>query len=101
MHRFFYSYYITNNMKYKIYVILLTLFSFVRKTEWWYQNDNSGFNGKISLNFILLYISCIVVYLLYKSRDKNRFLFIIISLMNIIDLLIYLQFYIGSIHVLD
>ena len=88
-------------MKYKIYVILLTLFSFVRDMEWWYQNDNSGFNSKISLNFILLYISCIVYYLLYKSGDKYRFLFIIILLMNIIDLLIHLQFYIGSIHVLD
>lgn len=88
-------------MKYKIYVLLLTLFSFVSEMEWWYENDNSGFNGKISLHFILLYISFIVGYLLYKSGDKYRFLFIIILLMNIICLLIHLQFYIGSIHVLD
>ena len=88
-------------MKFKIYITLLTLFCFVRQTEWWYQNDNSGFNGKISFHFILLYISFIVGYLLYNSRDKYRVLFMIILLINIISLLMYLQFYIGSIHVLD
>ena len=88
-------------MKYKIYVILLTLFSFVSKTEWWYKNDNSGFNGKISLYFILLYISFIVGYLLYISRDKYRNLFILILLMNIFGFFSRLHFYIGSIHVLD
>ena len=88
-------------MKYKIYTILLTLFSFISQTEWWYENYYSGFNGKISLHFILLYISFIVGYLLYKSGDKYRVLFIVILLMNIIGLLGHLQFYIGSIHVLD
>ncbi len=88
-------------MKYKIYVILLTLFSFVRKTEWWYQNDNSGFNGKISIHFILLYMSFIFGYLIYKSNDKYRILFIVLLLMNMINSFMYLRFCIATLHVLD
>ncbi len=88
-------------MKYKIYVILLTLFSFVRKTEWWYQNDNSGFNGKISIHFILLYMSFIFGYLIYKSNDKHRILFIVLLLMNMINSFMYLRFCIATLHVLD
>ncbi len=88
-------------MKYKIYVILLTLFSFVRKTEWWYQNDNSGFNGKISIHFILLYMSFIFGYLIYKSNDKYRILFFVLLLMNMINSFMYLRFCIATLHVLD
>lgn len=88
-------------MKYKIYVILLTLFSFVRKTEWWYQNDNSGFNEKISIHFILLYMSFIFGYLIYKSKDKYRILFIVLLLINIISSFMYIRFCIATLHVLD
>lgn len=90
-----------NMMKYKIYVGLLTLFSFISHTEWWFENDFSGFNGKISLYFILIYSTIIVGILLYKSIDKFRFLYILILLMNTIIFISRLMFYIGSLHMLD
>lgn len=86
-------------MKLKIYTILVVIFSFLRRTEIAYQYLDSDVN--ISLDFILLYLNSIIVYLLYKSRDKYRFLFISILIMSMIDLLINARLYIEWIHVLD
>lgn len=88
-------------MKYKIYVILLTLFSFLRKTEWWYQNLSLDSNINISIDFILTYISLIVVYLLYKSNDKYKFSLILILIINILLMIIHGRVHIGWLHVLD
>lgn len=88
-------------MKYKIYVILLTLFSFLRKTEWWYQNLSLDSNINISIDFILTYISLIVVYLLYKSNDKYKFSLILILIINILLMIIHGRVHIGWLYVLD
>src|SRR5690606_27130797 len=90
-----------NMMKYKIYVGLLSLFSFIRHTEWWYQNDRSDFNEKISLYFILTYISLIVTYLIYKSKDKCKLILVLIMIINILLMIIQARVYIAWLHVLD
>lgn len=88
-------------IKYKIYTILLTLFSFVSKTEWWFENDCSGFDGKISLYFILTYISLIVTYQFYISKDKYKLLFILCLIINMLFMIIHARVYIAWLHVLD
>ena len=88
-------------MKYRVYVILLTLFSFVSKTEWWYENLSLNSDINISIDFILTYISFIVAYLLYKSNDKYKFLLILILIINMILMIIHARVNIGWLHVLD
>jgi len=88
-------------MKYKIYVILLTLFSIARKTEWWYQNLILDSNMNISIDFILTYISLVILYLLYKSNEKYKFLLILILIINMLLMIIHARVHIGWLHVLD
>lgn len=88
-------------MKCKIYTVLLTSFSVISRTEWWYQNVNLGFNEKISLYFVLTYISLIVAYRLYKSNDKFKLFLILILIINMLLMMIQARVDIAWLHVLD
>lgn len=88
-------------IKYRVYVGLLTSFSVISRTEWWYQNVNLGFNEKISLYFILTYISLIVAYRLYKSNDKFKLFLILILIINMLLMMIQARVHIAWLHVLD
>lgn len=88
-------------MKCKIYTVLLTSFSVISRTEWWYQNVNLGFNEKISLYFVLTYISLIVAYRLYKSNDKFKLFLILILIINMLLMMIQARVEIAWLHVLD
>lgn len=88
-------------MKYKIYTILISIFSFGRKSEIGHLLLNLDSNENISIDFMLLYLNTIIVYLLYKTDNKLRFLFISILVINMLFLFIDLRLHIGWLHIFD
>jgi len=86
-------------MKYKLFTILIIIISYVSNSEVTYGYFNS--DEFLSIDFVIIYLSLILIYLLFKKGDKYKYLFILSLVISIIFILARVRFLIGSIHVLD
>ena len=86
-------------MKYKFSAILLLIFSYIFNSEITYEYFNS--DQFLSINFILIFLSLILMLFLFRKGDKYKYLFILFLIISIIFMLARVRFLIGSLHVLD
>lgn len=86
-------------MRYKIFTFLILVISYISNSEITYDHFNN--DEFLSIDFILIFISIILICFLFNKGEKYKFLFILILIINMGFILARVGFLIGSIHVLD
>lgn len=86
-------------MKYNFFTILILLISYISNSEITYPYLSS--DEFLSIYFIIVFLSLLLICSLFIKGDKYKFLFILILIINMVFILANIRFLIGSIHVLD